>query len=95
MMISRRSFFGFMATAPAAAVAAPVVQKPDAYVPLPDGRAIPVNLGSHTITVEGDADERTAALIDAKLKAANARIMADLQRNLGQMQARWERRSGP
>ena len=77
---------------------------PEAYVPLPDGRRIPVamsgahaptiNMGGHTIVIQGNADSDTATLIDQKLAAANKQMMTDLQRNLGQMQAKWQQRNG-
>ena len=78
--------------------------KPEAFVPLPDGRSIPVsvkgggpsnvNVGGHTIIIQGNADDKTAALIDQKLAAANRQIVADMQRNLGQMNAKWQQRIG-
>ena len=85
MMISRRSFFGFMAVAPAAAVAAPVAQKPDAYVPLPDGRSI---------LVQGSMDNVTRAEVQSMLKAQQEEITKSLQANIGKMQARWASRYG-
>jgi len=78
--------------------------KPEAFVPLPDGRSIPVamkggggqniSLGGHTIVIQGNADDKTAALMDQKLAAANRQMMADLQRNFGNMQAKWQQRNG-
>ena len=78
---------------------------PEAYVPLPDGRSIPVamkggaggnniSLGGHTIVIQGDASDKTAALMDQKLAAANKTMISELQRNMGQMQAKWQQRNG-
>ena len=80
--------------------------KPEAYVPLPDGRRIPVNvqgsggnapqisLGGHTIVVQGSADEKTIAQFRAELAVSNRQMVYDLQRNFGQMNAKWQQRNG-
>ena len=78
---------------------------PEAYVPLADGRTIPVSvkggggapqisMGGHTIVVQGSADEKTLGQMRAELAASNRQMVADLQRNMGQMQAKWQQRNG-
>ena len=79
--------------------------RPEAYVPLADGRTIPVSMkgggggpqismGGHTIVVQGSADEKTLGQMRAELAASNRQMVADLQRNMGQMQAKWQQRNG-
>jgi hypothetical protein len=78
---------------------------PEAYVPLPDGRSIPVamkgggggsqiTLNGHTIVVQGSADDKAIAQMRAELAASNRQMVSDLQRNMGQMQAKWQQRNG-
>lgn len=96
-MISRRGLFGFLAAAPVAGLAQGGVSKAyahEAYVPLPSGERISIDMNGHMIRVSGSADERTAALIDAKLAEANEKMMAELRRNMGSIQAKWSQRNG-
>lgn len=75
--------------------------RPEAFVPLPDGRKIPVSLqgsappvsfGGHTIVVQGAANDESLAKMRAELAAANDKQWRDFHRNMGNAQARWQGR---
>lgn len=81
--------------APAAALAARAdVRQADAYIPLPNGKTLPADFGGHRLVMQGDVDERTVAVIDTRIRAANKQMLADLQRNIGSMTAKWNRTNG-
>jgi uncharacterized protein (TIGR02594 family) len=81
---------------------------PEAYVPLPDGRSIPVNMrgqvgggtstvihaGDTHIQVDGSADERTLRLMQGMVNTSRARTVSDIQRNLGSMNQSYQARHG-
>jgi hypothetical protein len=82
---------------------------PEAYVPLPDGRSIPVNMrgrsgpaqpghtfnSSTTIVMNGGDDpKRQASQLQAELDRRDAKLMQNVQRNVGSMQSTWNRRYG-
>lgn len=77
---------------------------PEAYVPLAGGRHIPVkiaggagaqvHMGGSTIVIQGNADEKTASMIDARITAANSKMLSDLQRNIGPMMGKYNQRNG-
>lgn len=48
-------------------------------------------VGGHHVIIQGNAD---VAMIDAKLKASNAQMLAGLQKNIGPMMAKWNQRHG-
>ncbi len=72
---------------------------PEAYVPLADGRTIPVSMkaggapanqnfstGGSTIVVQGSADKTTLIQMEQRLRESEARQKADLKRNFGAYQ---------
>lgn len=79
---------------------------PEAYVPLPDGRSIPVAMrgggapaihvtqGGHTIVVQGDADGKAITQMRAELASAMRQQNDSLQRNIGPMLAKYNQRNG-
>lgn len=84
--MNRRGFLALIGLAPTIAMAR-VEDASKAFVPLPDGRRIPCK-------ILGGSDAETAALIDAKITASNAQMIADLQKNIGSMTAKWDQRNG-
>lgn len=92
--MNRRGFLALLGLAPigVAAVRAESSVTSDAFVPMPDGRRIPVTMGNHSI--EGSANAEWFSEMDAKLKAAQKEATALIQRNFGQMRARYDQRSG-
>jgi hypothetical protein len=86
---------------------------PEAAVPLPDGRAIPVafkkpsfggagmtvnhhynNVTGGDVIVQGNADEKIIPQLRAEMAQSNKDMMAQLQRNIGSMPAKWGMRYG-
>lgn len=76
---------------------------PEAYVPLADGRSIPVSVkgggggggdqhfhaGDNTIVVQGSADKSTMEQMRRELQASEARTQANLKRNFGGYQRQY------
>lgn len=83
---------------------------PEAYVPLPDGRSIPVKMkdggagagpGGQSVNYQGGdihfhggVDTATLPQVQAIVAEAGRRQLSELQRNIGATNAKWQQRYG-
>lgn len=85
--VNRRGFLALLGLAPAISACGKRADPIEAFVPLSDGRSIPV-------TIQGNADERVAAMLSANLAEAMKQQRADLQRNIGSIMNKQNQRYG-
>lgn len=52
------------------------------------------NMQQGDVVIQGDASEKTVALIEGKMAQANKDMMSQLQRNIGTMSGKWGQRYG-